>query len=99
MFRTESPSVHRRGPTDALCCQDLIPGVANQTVLLRHRGSDEPDRDVGAKSLVGVPQMLFDTDSPFFDGAPRIQELQGSGFAAAELRQIERENALQLLKR
>ena len=51
------------------------------------------------KSLVPISQILFGTDAPFFDGVPQVAGLQNSGFSAAELAQIERGNALQLLKR
>jgi predicted TIM-barrel fold metal-dependent hydrolase len=51
------------------------------------------------RTLVPVSQILFGTDAPFFDGGPQIQGLQGSGFTAAELRDIERENALRLVSR
>ena len=155
-------------PTDAQCCQDLIPGVANQMLeyptdttrtiaslivsntatkypdirfIFSHAGGTitsvagrllgpgappdafskppEPNSRLfhlrrfyydtaGAtnpvamqalKALVSTSQILFGTDAPFFDGTPQVQGLQASGFTAAELRQIERDNALQLLKR
>jgi predicted TIM-barrel fold metal-dependent hydrolase len=155
-------------PTDAQCCQDLIPGVANQMLeyptdttrtiasllssgaaskypdirfIFSHAGGTltsvaarmlgptappdvfsrpaEPDSRLfhlrrfyydtaGAtnpvtlqalKTLVPVSQILFGTDSPFFDGAPQTRGLRASGLTAAEVRQIERDNALQLLKK
>jgi predicted TIM-barrel fold metal-dependent hydrolase len=155
-------------PTDALCCQNLIPRVANQmleyptdttrtivSLIVSEAATKYPDirfifshaggtitavagRLLGAemtadnlarpaapnsrlfhlrrfyydtagsanpvsmqalKSLVPVSQILFGTDAPFFDGAPQVQGLQTSGFAATDLRDIERENALRLLNR
>jgi predicted TIM-barrel fold metal-dependent hydrolase len=155
-------------PTDAACCQNLIPGVANQMLeypmdttrtiaslivsgaaaqhpdirfifshaggpitalagrllgptappdaftrpaeagsrlaLLRSfyydtAGSTNPVAMQALRTLVPVSQILFGTDAPFFDGGPQIQGLQGSGFTAAELRDIERENALRLVSR
>jgi predicted TIM-barrel fold metal-dependent hydrolase len=155
-------------PTDAQCCQDLIPGIANQMLeyptdttrtiaslvaseaaarypdvrfIFSHAGGTitsvaarllgptappdvfakpaEPNSRLfhlrrfyydtaGAtnpvtmqalKTLAGVSQILFGTDSPFFDGAPQAQGLRASGFSTGELRQIERENALRLLNR
>ena len=155
-------------PTDALCCQGLIPRVANQTLeyptdttrtifslVVSETAAKHPDvqfifshaggtltsvagRLLGAemtadnlakppaantrlfqlrrffydtagaanalnmqalKTLVTVPQILFGTDAPFFDGAPQVQGLQRAGFTAEELRAIERDNALRLLPR
>jgi predicted TIM-barrel fold metal-dependent hydrolase len=51
------------------------------------------------KTLVGVQQIVFGTDAPFFDGAPQLQGLQTAGFSAAELIRVERSNALALLPR
>jgi predicted TIM-barrel fold metal-dependent hydrolase len=51
------------------------------------------------KTLVSVPQIVFGTDAPFFDGAPIVQGLRSSGFSAAEIQAIERDNALRLLPR
>lgn len=51
------------------------------------------------KTLVSVPQILFGTDAPFFDGTPIVQGLRASGFSAAELQAVERDNALRLLPR
>jgi len=155
-------------PTDALCCQNLIPGAANQMLeyptdttrtiaslivsnsatkypdirfifshaggtitsiagrllgptaspdafsrpaepnsRLHHlrrfyydtAGSANPVNMQALKTLVPVSQILFGTDAPFFDGAPQIAGLQASGFTTAELREIERENALRLVPR
>ena len=51
------------------------------------------------KTLVGVSQIVFGTDAPFFDGAPQLRGLQTAGFSAAELAGVERGNALALLPR
>jgi predicted TIM-barrel fold metal-dependent hydrolase len=61
-------------------------------------GATNPVTMQALKTLVPVTQILFGTDSPFFDGAPQTQGLRASGLTAAEIRQIERDNALQLLK-
>jgi predicted TIM-barrel fold metal-dependent hydrolase len=51
------------------------------------------------RTLVPVSQVVFGTDAPFFDGAPQVQGLAGAGFTAAELRAVERDNALAFLPR
>jgi predicted TIM-barrel fold metal-dependent hydrolase len=155
-------------PTDAMCCQGLIPGVANQMLeyptdttrtivslivseaatrypdirfIFSHAGgtitsvagrllgptappdafsrppepnsrlfhlkrfyydtagSANPVAMQALKALVPVSQILFGTDAPFFDGAPQVAGLQASGFSAAELREIERENTIRLVPR
>jgi predicted TIM-barrel fold metal-dependent hydrolase len=155
-------------PTDASCCQNLIPGVPNQmleyptdttrTIVslivsesaerypeirfifshaggtitsvagrllgaaappdvfsapesanarLRHlrrffydtAGSANPVAMQALKTLVPTTQILFGTDAPFFDGAPQVRGLEVSGFTAAELRAINRENATRILPR
>jgi predicted TIM-barrel fold metal-dependent hydrolase len=60
-------------------------------------GSANPINMQALKTLVGAPQIVFGTDAPFFDGAPQVEGLQRCGFSAAELRAIERDNALALL--
>jgi predicted TIM-barrel fold metal-dependent hydrolase len=62
-------------------------------------GAANPVAMQGLKSLVPVSQILFGTDSPFFDGGPQVRGLQASGFTPDELRAIERDNTLQLLPR
>lgn len=49
------------------------------------------------KTLAGVPRILLGSDAPFFDPAPIVAGLQTSGFTPAELRAVERDNALKLL--
>ncbi len=49
------------------------------------------------KTLASASQIVFGTDAPFFDVAPTVAGLQASGFTAAELRAVERDNALSLL--
>jgi 6-methylsalicylate decarboxylase len=51
------------------------------------------------KTLVSTSRIVFGTDAPFFDGAPIVQGLRGSGFTADELRAVERDNALALVPR
>ena len=62
-------------------------------------GAANPVAMQALKTLVPVSQIVFGTDAPFFDGAPQARGLQASGFTAAELRDIERENALRLVPR
>jgi predicted TIM-barrel fold metal-dependent hydrolase len=62
-------------------------------------GSANPVNMQALKTLVGVPQIVFGTDAPFFDGAPQLAGLQTAGFSAAELARVERSNALALLPR
>ena len=49
------------------------------------------------KTLATASQIVFGSDAPFFDVAPTVAGLQGSGFTAQELRAVERDNALKLL--
>jgi predicted TIM-barrel fold metal-dependent hydrolase len=48
-------------------------------------------------SLVEVSQVMFGTDYPYRSGAEVVEGLTGFGFSAAELRAIERDNALRIL--
>ena len=43
-------------------------------------GSANPVNMQGLKTLVGVSQIVFGTDAPFFDGAPQVRGLQAAGF-------------------
>lgn len=49
------------------------------------------------KTLATASQIVFGSDAPFFDVAPTVAGLQNSGFTDAELRAVERDNALKLL--
>ncbi|HJT86261.1 MAG TPA: amidohydrolase family protein [Bryobacteraceae bacterium] len=52
------------------------------------------------KVIAGAPQIVFGTDYPFGGSAAKhLQGLQGCGFSTAELRGIERENALRIVPR
>jgi predicted TIM-barrel fold metal-dependent hydrolase len=62
-------------------------------------GSANPVNMQALKTLVGVSQIVFGTDAPFFDGAPQVRGLQSAGFSAAELARVERTNALSLLEK
>jgi 6-methylsalicylate decarboxylase len=62
-------------------------------------GSANPVNMQGLKTLVGISQIVFGTDAPFFDGAPQVRGLQAAGFTAAELARVERTNALEFLPR
>ena len=43
------------------------------------------------KTLVTMPQIVFGTDAPFFDGTPIVQGLRASGFSEREIQAVERE--------
>jgi predicted TIM-barrel fold metal-dependent hydrolase len=62
-------------------------------------GSANPVNMQGLKTLVGISQIVFGTDAPFFDGAPQVRGLQAAGFTAADLARVERANALSFLPR
>jgi 6-methylsalicylate decarboxylase len=49
--------------------------------------------------MVSISQLLYGTDYPFRNGAEVNRGIADWGFAAAEERAIERENALKLLPR
>ena len=49
--------------------------------------------------MAPVPQILFGTDYPFRPGVDEVEGLAQHGFSAAELRAIERDNALKLMPR
>lgn len=52
------------------------------------------------KVIVGVSQIVFGTDYPFGGSAAKhLQGLHGCGFSTAELRGIERDNALRIVPR
>jgi predicted TIM-barrel fold metal-dependent hydrolase len=62
-------------------------------------GSANPVNMQALKALVGMSQIVFGTDAPFFDGAPQLRGLQAAGFTADELARVERGNALAFLPR
>jgi predicted TIM-barrel fold metal-dependent hydrolase len=62
-------------------------------------GSANPVNMQALKTLVGMSQIVFGTDAPFFDGAPQLRGLQSAGFTAEELARVERANALAFLPR
>jgi predicted TIM-barrel fold metal-dependent hydrolase len=49
--------------------------------------------------VVPVSQVVFGTDYPFRTAEEHVRNLAGCGFSAAELRAIERDNAVGLLPR
>jgi predicted TIM-barrel fold metal-dependent hydrolase len=61
--------------------------------------SANPIQTQALKSLVGTSQIVFGTDYPFAPIINAANGLQDCGFSADELRAIERDNALRLLKR
>jgi predicted TIM-barrel fold metal-dependent hydrolase len=62
-------------------------------------GSANPVNMQALKALVGMSQIVFGTDAPFFDGAPQLRGLQAAGFTPQELTRVERTNALAILPR
>lgn len=62
-------------------------------------GATNPVNMQALKTLVSLSQVLFGTDTPFFDGAGTVAGLRNSGLTAAEIRAIERDNPLRLLPR
>lgn len=60
-------------------------------------GATNPVNMQALKTLVSTSQILFGTDTPFFDGAGTVAGLRNSGLTAEEIRAIERDNALTLL--
>ena len=60
-------------------------------------GAANPINMQGLKTLVTTSQIVFGTDTPFFDGAPIVQGLRTVGFSEAEIRAIERDNAATFL--
>lgn len=51
------------------------------------------------RQLVDVSQIVFGTDFPFRTGIEHVNNLAGCGFAAADMKRIERDNAMALLPR
>jgi predicted TIM-barrel fold metal-dependent hydrolase len=60
-------------------------------------GATNPVNMQALKTLVSTSQIVFGTDTPFFDGVGTVAGLRTSGLTADEIRAIERENALTLL--
>jgi predicted TIM-barrel fold metal-dependent hydrolase len=58
-----------------------------------------PGQIAALLKMVPVSQVMYGTDYPFRDGAEVNQGIANWGFNAADLRAIERENALKLLPR
>jgi predicted TIM-barrel fold metal-dependent hydrolase len=58
-----------------------------------------PGQIAALLKMVSISQVLYGTDYPFRDGAEVNRGIAEWGFAAAEQRAIERENALRLLPR
>jgi len=60
-------------------------------------GSANPVQMTSLKMIVPVSQFVFGTDFPFGQSAAIAQGLRNCGFTEAELRAIDRDNALRLL--
>lgn len=60
-------------------------------------GSANPILMPGIAKLAGVSQIVFGTDYPFANGAGTAAGMQSVGFNEAQLRAIDRENALRIL--
>lgn len=61
--------------------------------------SANPIQMAALKSLVHSSQIVFGSDFPFASPLDTVQGLQGSGLTEADLRGIERENALRIFPR
>lgn len=62
-------------------------------------GSANPILMQGIAKLAGVSQIVFGTDYPFGNGASVAEGMRSVGFTEAQLRAIDRENALRILPR
>lgn len=62
-------------------------------------GATNPVMMGALRAMVPMSQVVFGSDAPFFDGTPQVRGLQASGLSPAELRGIERDNALALVPR
>jgi len=62
-------------------------------------GSANPILMQGIAKLAGTSQIVFGTDYPFGNGAAIAEGMQAVGFTDAQLRAIERNNALRILPR
>jgi predicted TIM-barrel fold metal-dependent hydrolase len=51
----------------------------------------------GLANLAGVSQIMFGTDYPFGNGASVAADMRSVGFTDAQLRAIDRDNALRIL--
>jgi len=60
-------------------------------------GSANPIAMQGIRKLAGTSQIVFGTDYPFGNAAAIAEGLHSVGFSDAELRAIDRENALRIL--
>jgi 6-methylsalicylate decarboxylase len=62
-------------------------------------GSANPVQMMSLKMIVPATQIVFGTDFPFGHSAPTAQGLANSGLTPEELRGIDRDNALRILRR
>jgi predicted TIM-barrel fold metal-dependent hydrolase len=62
-------------------------------------GSANPILMQGIARLAGASQIVFGTDYPFGTGAVIAESMRSVGFTDAQLRAIDRENALRILPR
>jgi predicted TIM-barrel fold metal-dependent hydrolase len=58
-----------------------------------------PGQIAALLKMVSISQVMYGTDFPFRDGAEVNKGIAEYGFSAADIRAIERENALALLPR
>jgi predicted TIM-barrel fold metal-dependent hydrolase len=61
--------------------------------------ANHPGALAALMKLIPVPQVVFGTDFPFRRAAEELAGITNYGFSAADVRAIERENALRLLAR
>ena len=60
-------------------------------------GSTNPILMQGIAKLAGASQIVFGTDYPFGNGTTTAEGLQSVGFTEAQLRAVDRDNALRIL--
>jgi predicted TIM-barrel fold metal-dependent hydrolase len=91
----------------AQAAADKLAGEAEPNSRLWHlrrlyydtAGSANPVQMMSLKMIVPVSQIMFGTDFPWGDAARIAQGLAGCGFTEAELRGIDRENAVRVMPR
>ena len=82
--------------------QEIVPnGVLHEIKRFYYdtAQANSPGALAALLKLVSTSQVMFGTDYPYRPGAEVVEGLGNYGFSAAELRAIDRENALRLMPR
>jgi len=89
---------HQPGPACCDAADELAP-LSRPPLLLRHCGIYRPGSNAGHCAARWSVANFFGTDYPFGDQAPKgiADRLLTCGFTQAELRGIDRENAVRVL--